>query len=87
MDAYPEHAKLSRVMERSQAIGEFLHWLCYERHIQLCSRVAGQYQPVQVTMYSLLADYFGIDQEKLDREKDQILAAVRAKYPDPPDSR
>ena len=31
-----EHEKLEAVKDQSQAIGEFLEWLQYEKHIALC---------------------------------------------------
>lgn len=39
-EGYPEHAKLHRVSEESNTVGEFYDWMTGEKHISL--RMAGQ---------------------------------------------
>lgn len=79
---YPEHDKLRAVKEQSQVIGEFLDWLedggykpigrielaVFDGH-ELCS----VYHPKG----KLLAAYFEIDEEKLEREKLVMLDTLR----------
>lgn len=114
MSDYPEHEKLSKVQDASQAIGEFLDWLTGEQGVQLCrwqshanngqpryvgpnhprsqelnphgikyvdnpdfeERLEGLYpdgRPIQ----ELLAEYFGVDLQRLDSEKRVILDRLR----------
>lgn len=81
---YPEHAKLHKVKERSQAIGEFLEFgpwtLCEWR--EGVGGWEGSYQPVRGGIQAALATYFGIDQEKLDQEKRGMLDQLRREAQD-----
>jgi len=80
---YPEHAKLTAIKDKSQAIGLFLEWLP-EQGITLCSFVGedktshAHYYPCQKTTLQLLSKYFEIDLEVLENEKQQMLEALRA---------
>lgn len=77
MSQYPEHDKLSEVKDQTQAIGEFLDWAA-EQGIQLCRfddrtdhlYPAGSFMP-------LLAEWAGIDMDKIEAEKQQMLAELR----------
>lgn len=87
---YPEHEKLDAVKERSQAIGEFLDFGTYTlcRWVELDkddeaneelieAGVDGMYQPVgEIT--KVLAEHFGIDLNRLEDEKRQMLDEQRA---------
>lgn len=111
MADYPEHDKLSKVSDLSQAIGEFVDFglpkmgmEIYQRitrpcECRYCERGAGRraywhstdqletmvkgvvqitdWQPTHRTIQSILAEYFGIDQKKLDAEKEAMLTAIR----------
>jgi hypothetical protein len=109
MSKYPEHDKLAKVSDESQAIGTFLDWLrggLDSPNLTLCyfQEPTGQprfendgdlfdgeelklnldfiepgWTPARSTTPQLLAQYFGIDQEKLDAEKEQMLMDMRAK--------
>ena len=76
--AYPEHEKLAAISDKSQEIGEFLEWTMeqgwllarYEEHWS-------HLQPVREPITRLLARYFGIDEGALEREKRQMLDALR----------
>ena len=76
---YPEHEKLSEVSDKSQAIGEFIDWLEYEKGIHLGFYPDGQepMQAVFMNIRDLLADFFEIDLDKIDLEKDAMLEAMR----------
>lgn len=120
---YPEHEKLKKVSERSQAIGEFLDWLGSEKGARPMHYVDEPYDEVctgnlfygcaegkHVTMEGrttsrdclvcggtgkvtvrnvgwrelpgsttdLLAEFFEIDQKKIEAEKRQMLDEIRA---------
>lgn len=81
---YPEHAKLARVKNESQAIGTFLDWLVNERGVFLCERtqrsLVGGIGDVWVPISrreGILSEYFEIDEAKLEQEKLAILEAHR----------
>lgn len=79
---YPEHAKLKKISDKSQAIGEFLDW-CNQEGLRL-----GRYVMADNGMErlmetgdcteSLLALYFGIDLNELEKEKQCMLEKLRA---------
>lgn len=77
-DYYPEHEKLKAIKDTSQAIGEFLDlgpWtLC--RWIPENSETHGSYEPVH-DIQGVLAEWFGIDRQALDREKQEMLESLR----------
>jgi hypothetical protein len=76
---YPEHEKLAEVSERSQAIGEFLDLALPSMGIHLCEadEETGRYWPTHRPIQSMLAEWFEIDQKKLDAEKEAMLEAMR----------
>lgn len=81
--SYPEHDKLHAIKDQSQAIGAFLDWLQNEREptIVLCTRTQYKwdnlYQPAHVPIPDLLAEYFEINQDKLEEEKVAMLDKIR----------
>lgn len=93
---YPEHVKLGRIKDKSQACGEFLEWLlgekgytlgkyhthtdaCWpegESHTErrrICGTPDGVLYPEPYVLRKLLAEYFDIDEAKLEKEKQAIL--------------
>lgn len=73
----PECKKLSAVRDESHKIGEFIDWL-HEQGIQLCEWMdyedaPAQYAPTTQTSEKLLAKYFDIDLNKVERERRAIL--------------
>ena len=96
MSKYPEHVKLGKVHDKSQACGEFIKWLHekgyhlgrYHVHTDACwgerssdrawTRLCGTpdsvLYPETVDVRKLLAEFFGIDEKKLESEKRAILA-------------
>lgn len=68
MSDYPEHDKLSAISDQSQVIGEFTDWAMGKGYIEKPS-----FKPTQ----DILAEFFGIDQEKLEEEKRAMLASLR----------
>lgn len=85
MSDYPEHEKLHKISDQSQAIGEFLDWLEDEKNVYL------GYTHIIDTPWSdeerfdlwhyntqkLLAEFFDIDYDKLQAEKDIMLEVQR----------
>ena len=79
MNNYPEHDKLSAIKDKSQAIGEFLEWLDYEKNYRVCSLCESsdgwreEYSPIFTSNEKLLAEFFCIDLKKLEQEKRKML--------------
>lgn len=78
---YPEHEKLAEVKDRSQAVGEFVDWLAQTKKIHLAvwmNETEMTYAREPIT--DLLAEFFEIDQKKLEDEKRAMLDEMRAAY-------
>ncbi len=69
---YPECEKLAEVAPQSQIIGEFLEWLSVTKEISFVDRRI-RYD----TTESLLAEFFDIDMEKVEKERSQMIADLR----------
>lgn len=80
-DPYPEHTKLAEISDKSQAIGEFVDWL-RDKGISLCrlyeENGVSRYYPQTDPIRDLLADYYDIDQNAIEREKRAMLDELRA---------
>jgi hypothetical protein len=115
---YPEHEKLSKIADASQACGEFLEWLgeqgyhlgrfhthsdgCMQAHgeghtpdnprcpswlgaclmepndqIRTCGFRDSELYPSPVNLQRLLAQFYNIDENKLEAEKRAMLEALR----------
>jgi len=80
MPTYPEHEKMQAVVEQSQSIGEFLDWLLNEKSIVLSQYLnpdSERLTPINPNTQDLLAEYFDIDLDKIEKEKRQMLKAMR----------
>ena len=79
---YPEHEKLHEIRDKSQVVGEFLEWAA-EKGISLCQadpNYTGEYSPywpVRLPRGKLLAEFCGIDLDKLEEEKTAMLTKLR----------
>ena len=62
----PECDRLHAVVDKSQVIGKFLEWFCLEHQVVL---------PKSIN--NLLAEFFDIDEEKVEQEKRTILEQLR----------
>jgi hypothetical protein len=81
MKTYPECEKLLAVKDKSQLVGEFLEWAS-GKNMVLCARPKGddeEYYPVMQSWEKLLADFFGIDLNKVESERRAMLADLQAK--------
>lgn len=74
---YPEHAKLEKVKKESQLIGDFLYTLSRDKGAMLCRQSFGEWTPIG-TIEKTLAEYFDINLNKLEREKQHMLKEQRA---------
>jgi len=70
---YPEHDKLHAVVDKSQAIGEFLEWASERHGFRLCYLEGNRYWSVGTPVQRLLAEFFEIDENKLEEEKRAML--------------
>lgn len=80
---YPEHEKLKALGGANQIVGDFIGWLG-EQDIELCERAGGrgsrrdEFVPCGRSRDDLLAAFFDIDRDKLEAEKQAMLAKLRA---------
>lgn len=75
---YPEHQKLRAVKDESQSIGMFIEWL-RSTNREICRmRFGSEYFPIDRSIEKLLAEYFEIDLDKIEDEKDQMVDELRA---------
>jgi hypothetical protein len=65
---YPEHDKMLRIADKSQAIGDFIEWLSTEKHVQLMTWVdMDEEVPCSGTIFRECIDGFASD--SLDDQK------------------
>lgn len=77
----PELDKMIAVKPKSQAIGEFLEWMQYDRHYTICKHsenAALGYEPIRTSVEHLLAEFFEIDLKKAEHEKREILQQLQS---------
>jgi hypothetical protein len=78
MSSYPEHDKLERICDKSQSIGEFLEWVGDTHRLTLTRvDIDGRQWPPDCSTTQLLAEFYEIDLDKLEREKREMLDALR----------
>lgn len=85
MSEYPEHEKLAAISDKSQAIGEFLDWLFNTAKYSLSkvqSMPSGETKnvPHWPSIENLLGQYFHIDQDRINAEKEKMLAKLRVQH-------
>lgn len=75
---YPEHLKIEENYEQSNVCEEFFDWIL-KNFIIIDKNEKNQYEHIQfgyssqINSEKVLADYFGIDYEKLKDEEEQII--------------
>lgn len=74
----PEMDKIKAVQDQSQTIGEFLEWLS-EEGFTICELAEDRdlFLPHRRSIEERLGDYFEIDTEEAERERQRILDAIR----------
>lgn len=79
--SYPEHEKLLARPAEHETIVAFLNWL-NDQGYTVCNFNKGwehsHYQPINGNEASLVAGFFGVDEKALEKEKREILRALRA---------
>ena len=83
-ELYPEHKKLMAIADKSRAIGQFIYWLEEEKDLYLMRQpdedqeflLSHVYRTESIT--DLLAEYFEIDQQKIEAEKQAMFEAMRS---------
>ncbi len=85
----PELEKIHTNRDESQKIGQFLDWLRNEREIALCelaeyseyntSSDPDVYCPATKTIEQWLAEYFDIDLDKAEKERQSLLDELGAR--------
>jgi hypothetical protein len=78
MSNYPEHDKMTAVREQTQAIGEFVDWAADEKGIVLAKIDDRGRAYSGGRLMDLLAEWAGIDLDKIEAEKRQMLDEIRA---------
>lgn len=78
MSDYPEHDKMHAIVAETQAAGEFIEWLGTQG-LFLARNEPGHNFPRydETSITTLLARWQGIDLNKIEAEKRQMLAAMR----------
>jgi hypothetical protein len=78
---YPEHDKLGVIRDQSQAIYDFLEWCAEEKGAALAVDADHGYEGekywLPTSRRDLLAEFFEIDQAKLEQEKRAMLDELR----------
>lgn len=88
---YPEHEKLSKILQHSNIIGEFVEWLQEDKKIYLASYErrfldqntvsrSGHLSVTDTPIRDLLAEFFDIDLNKIEEEKQMMLEAICEAY-------
>lgn len=76
--ATPELERMSAVSDESQRIGEFLDWLVAHSRIVLARYRGDQLVPDYTDINALLAQYFKIDLDKIEKERRALLEHMRS---------
>lgn len=79
---YPEHAKLDKVKEKTEFLGEFMEWagsqgMQFHKYIDTEERNRPILAPVNESISKLLADFTGVNLVKLEEEKQRMLKAFQ----------
>lgn len=78
---FPEHSRLAKISDKSQATGEVLDWLLNVKGYHIAEydddgRENVMYD-VRRSIPDLLAEFYGIDQDALETEKVEMLKQAR----------
>lgn len=80
MSLYPEHKKLALIADQNRAVGDFLDWLL-SKGVILASRDGERLWAYQYSTTNLLAEFFEIDLDLIEREKREILTVISQMEP------
>jgi len=73
MQEYPECEKLKKIQKESYACGDFYHWAINKGYIKDGNLSKRQHKSLE----TLLAEFFEIDVNKLEKEKRVMLDSLR----------
>lgn len=76
-EQFPECAKVSAITEQFDVCRNLLYWMADEKGIDLCIESGNRSVPCMETTDSLLYQFFGIDEKRLEGERDRILEDYR----------
>ena len=76
--SYPECEKLQAVAPHSQKIGEFIDWCAETKSIGLVIDPLDSALPVYTPLQQLLAEFFEIDMNKVELERQEILKDLQS---------
>ena len=76
---YPECEKLKEVAPLSQKIGDFLDWLEQDKGLIIAKYddETGKIYSVAYSKEAMLADVFGIDLQKVEKDHQAILKSIQ----------
>jgi len=74
---YPEHEKMMKVKEESQAIGDFIDWLSWHKRVHLAKWENDRFSPFHYDIERLIAEYYGIDLNVIETEKRAMIEEFR----------
>jgi hypothetical protein len=80
MSDYPEHEKMRLIKDQSQSIGEFLEWLQDKKEVifaEYPETNSDHLFPLHLPTQKLIAEFFDIDLDKIEDEKDAMLEEQR----------
>jgi len=77
----PECEKMSKIQQTSQKIGFFLEWLQHKYVFAKWGKNDRLY-PEHISIERILAEYFEIDLDKVDKERQNILNWIKEKEDD-----
>lgn len=75
--ACPENEKIAKLQGENKTIGDFLEWLFDEYTLCSWDKVYERYESNNKGVEKLLADYYGIDLDKVEQEKIALLKWIR----------
>lgn len=78
MSKYPEHEKLKATDGGHLILGEFYDYLCEQGYILATWGDDDYLSSSYVRPEELIAGFYGIDQQKLEAEKQQMIAEIQA---------
>lgn len=79
IDPYPEHTKLLALNGANQIAGDFVDWLRDEKGFEFTTfdEESGDPRVDYTPTRALLAEFFEIDEQKIEAEKQQMLRSMR----------
>lgn len=82
-DKFIELERLKQVQEKSQICGDFLEWLQIKYIIcesnEYPSESSQIYTPAQINIQNILAEYFDINLDEVEKEKLKLLQSFLTK--------